>query len=128
MSDLKKRIKAVDDIQKEVVHVDEWDVDIEVRGMDGEARAEYFELSYDKDGKPVHGVVTINAIIATCYDVESGEKLFDAGDAEWLRKKCGAALGQLYLVAFDLSGLAKDEMDKIKNALGVEESDGSTSP
>lgn len=115
MSNLKERIKAVEDIQHEVVHVDEWDVDVEVRGMDGNARADYFNSSYDDDGKPIYGKASVNIVIETCYDPDSGERLFDAGDAEWLAKKSGAALNRLGLKAMQLSGISAEEQEKIKN-------------
>ena len=128
MSDLKERIKKVDDIQKEVVHVDEWDADIEVRGMSGEERAEYFKASYDDEGKPIYGKASVNVLIETCYDPETSKKLFDAKDASWLSKKSGAALNRLGMAALRLSGVSADEQEKIKNVSGVEEKDASTSP
>ena len=115
MSSLKERIKAADDIQSEVVHVPEWDLDVEVRGMDGRGRAEYMATAYDDEGKPIHGETLVGIVVATCYDPESGERLFDASDKEWLAGKSGAALNQLGLVGMRLSGITAAEKDDIKN-------------
>jgi hypothetical protein len=128
MSDLKERIKKANDIQKEIVHVDEWDVDIEVRGMDGSARAIFMETSYDEDGKPIQACILPNIVIATCYDPSTSEKLFDESDASWLCNKNGGALSMLGLVGLRLSGISKKEMGDIKNAFEAGESDDSTSP
>ena len=115
MSDLKKRIKDADDIQHEVVHVEEWNVDVEVRGMDGEARAEYFNSSYDDTGKPIYGKASVHIVIETCYDPETGGRLFEPTDASWLLKKSGMALNRLGLKAMQLSGISIEEQEKIKN-------------
>ena len=120
MSDLKERIKKVDDIRKEIVHVDEWDADVEVRGMSGESRAEYLNSGFDDDGKPIYNKAYIGVIIETCYDPETGEKLFESSDAGWLVKKSGAALDGLVIKAMRLSGISPDEQEEIKNASGAE--------
>ena len=115
MSNLKERIKATDDIQREVVHVDEWDVDVEVRGMDGESRAMFMERAYDDKGKPIISELWPEMVIATCYDCETGEHLFDEADKGWLVKKNGKVIAKLALVGMRLSGITDEARTDIKN-------------
>lgn len=127
MSDLKKRIKAVDDIQKEVVHVDEWGEDIEVRGMDGIGRAEFMKNAYDEDGKPIISELWPEMVMATCYETGTDNKLFGPDDKEWLIKKNGRALSKLALVGMKLSGISDEARTDIKNGSSAEQNEDSTS-
>jgi hypothetical protein len=47
---LRDRIIAVDDTQRELVKIDEWGVEVEVRGMSGAARASISQDAADNNG------------------------------------------------------------------------------
>lgn len=112
MGDIKERIKQVSDIKSEVVHVDEWDMDIEVRAISGADVG----LVYANEDKPDH-VFRADMIIATCYDPETGEKIFDATDAdrELVNSKSAFATGTLVNAAMRLNGLTAEGQGELKN-------------
>ncbi len=117
-SELRKKILEVEDIQKEIVVVPEWgDAEIEVRGMSGLQRALFLRRSTDKDGEVAFERFYPQLLIATCFDPESGELLFDAADADTLNAKSGAALERVAQVSQRLSGLG---------AVDVEEAQGNS--
>ncbi len=111
-NDLRAKVLEADDIQKETVNVPEWDVDIEVRGMSGLQRAKFLRNSTDKEGEVAFEKFYPQLLIATCFDPESGEQLFDPADADALNTKAGAALERVAGVAQRLSGLGGVDVEE----------------
>ena len=103
---LKEKIKAADDIKKKLVSVPEWEVEIEVRTMTGTQRAMALDVSMDDKGNVIHQVFHRELIKACCYDPETGEKVFDDGDNEWMMDKNSASIQTLVQAAMGVSGLS----------------------
>ena len=111
---LRDKIRQSVDGRSEVVTVPEWDdVKIEVRSMTGKERARYLrESTVTSDD----GTVTTDyeklypsMLVACCYDPESGEKLFEPADREWLNDKNARAIERVATVASRLSGIGAQE-------------------
>jgi hypothetical protein len=108
----KKQILDADDILTETVKTPEWGGDVIVRGLNGEERAAFEQSITDDDGK----VVLIGAkekLIVHCVIDKDGERVFSDSDAELLKKKNGAVIQRVYAKCADLSGLSKEESEKI---------------
>lgn len=104
MSELRERILAAKDLASERVHVEAWDVDVEVRGMSARARAVL--VSKAMDGGAVNLVAAYPLMVIECtFHPETGERLFSEADIEALAGKSGEALEQIATVAARLSGL-----------------------
>lgn len=109
---LKEKIKAAQDIKKEVVKVPVWDVEVEVRTMSGKQRSELLSTCMDENGKLQQDVFQVGTIIASCYDPETGNKLFTADDADWLMDKASGPIELLAGKAMRLSGLTRDSAEQ----------------
>jgi hypothetical protein len=119
-SELRNQILKADDIGKEIVEVPEWGVKVEIRGMNGLARAKFLKASAGPDGA---GTVDFerffpDLIIACAFDPETGEQVFDLADREVLNEKSGAALQRLADPAMRLSGLAPESLKEAEADLG----------
>jgi hypothetical protein len=101
-SKLRQFILDADDIQTEKVFIDQWKIEVEVKGLMGIERAKMLnEMKGAIDFVKLYPQI----VIATTYDPETGEKVFEAADIDVLNTKSGAALEQIAAVAMKLSGL-----------------------
>ena len=118
-SELRKTILEADDIGIELVEVPEWGTTIEVRGMDGTQRAKLLK------GAAAGGEVDMekwfpDLLIATVFDPENGEKVFERADRDALNAKSGAAIAAIADVSARLSGLGATDMQIAKEELSEE--------
>ena len=108
---LRDRIIAVDDLQREIVKIDQWGVEVEVRGMSGAARAAIVQDAADNNGS-VNFAKMMPEVVVTCvYDPETGEPVFTQADKDTIMSKNGAALEKINTVAMRLSGFGADAID-----------------
>ena len=112
---LRDRIKEFDDIKKEIVHVDSWGEDVEVRGLMGCDRASLMNECLGEDGKLDNTKFYPGIVVSSCYDPETGEKLFQPGDEDWIMRKSAGAIDMLAAKGMKLSGLTKEA---VKDAEG----------
>lgn len=110
MSDLREKIKNAKDINSEIVHV--WNCDIEVKTIMAKDRARILNEVMSDDGKINNANFHILMIIDSCYDPETNEKIFSHKDAEWLSEKSAGSIEKLSAVVMKLSGLTKDSMEE----------------
>lgn len=129
MTNLRDQIIAADDIQIEALTVPEWGVTIEVRGMDGNARARYLSTFRDPEtGLVNYPALYPSALIECVFDPETGERVFNEGDEGIINQKSGKALERVAVVAMRLSGMNEDaEKDAGKDSSKTSENDASTS-
>lgn len=113
---LRSRILEADDIGKKLVHVPEWDVDIEVRTMTAGKRSEMMKSATDNDGNIDVAQLWPMIIIASAYDPETGEALFTSGDIDALKEKSAAAVELLGSEAMAMSGMGGDPVDEAGKA------------
>ena len=108
MGDIFEKVKAADDIISETVHVDEWDMDIDVRTMNGTAME---QLDYKAE------TFRADLLIATCYEPGADTPAFPNTDEakKILMAKAGFASGRLVRVAMRLNGLSDEGRQELKN-------------
>lgn len=115
---LRKEILEKDDIIAEDLEVSEWGITIEVRGMSSKERAKLLKAS------TIDGTVDMvrwfpDLIIATVYDPETGEKVFERADRDAVNAKSGAAIAAIAEVAARLSGLGETDVEIAKEELSA---------
>jgi len=113
MAGLREKILAAQDVDKEIVHVDAWGVDVEVRSMSLAMRERIGQLASDaeearKEGRDIPPAFSASVVIATAFDPDTGEQLFTADDIAALNEKSAAAVGKLSEVGARLSGLTDE--------------------
>lgn len=112
MSTLKDLILNADDLPGEVVHIDEWGVDVLIQAMDGESRARFAMSGTNADGeRDETAYVQSSARVAVLVlrDPQTKEPIFTDADVPSLAKKSAKALDQVTKVAFRLSGFTEEE-------------------
>lgn len=114
---LRDKILNADDIKKEVVPVEEWDCELEVRGLSGKERNSILNKVMNKQsGEMDLDTLYTTLLIKSVYDPETGEKVFEEKDRDMLSGKSGAALEKVAQVASRLSGLDnKGVQNAVKN-------------
>ena len=123
------KIKAADDLKKELVEVPEWDCAVEVRTMTGAARAQLFgDDVMDAEGNVIRDKAYIKVLIGSCFDPKTGKLIFTDADAEWLGGKSSLATERLAQVATRLSGIGAGALGEAeKNSEPAAENASSTS-
>ena len=71
---LRDRIIAVDDTQKEIVKIDEWGVEVEIRGMSGAARASISQDAAENNGNINFLKMMPELVVQCCFDPETASK------------------------------------------------------
>ena len=104
-NDLRERILSCDDTQKELVTVPEWGVDLEVRSITGKQRNEVYEGTTNSQGKVDLTAVYANLLVASVYDPNTGNQVFNKKDKDKLMDKSGSAIERLLDVAQRLGGI-----------------------
>jgi hypothetical protein len=88
----------------ELVDMPEWDdAKVEVRSMSAGVQARL--------GGGVPSQALFQAIVACCYDPESGERLFVDGDIPWLEGQPPGPIARLGEVCWRLSGTEEKAVD-----------------
>lgn len=109
---LKDAIFSADDIDRELVEVPEWGVTVEVRAMSTGDRARAMQHWTDEEGKVDVGAFYPNLLVASVFDPETGETVFDPDDVEKLNAKSAAVIERLAQVAVRLSGMNPEAVDE----------------
>jgi hypothetical protein len=112
VSSLRDRILSADDIGRKIVHVEEWEVDVEVRTMTAGKRAEMMRAAVGSDGNIDPTMLWPMVIIATAYDPETGDALFTSTDMEVLKNKSAGAIEFLGGEAMAMSGMGGGDIDE----------------
>lgn len=124
---IRDQIFAAEDIRKEIVAIPEWGVEIEVRSLNGADRARILETGVDSFGNVSLQRVYPEMVIATAYDPETGERIFEESDKDNLMAKNALAIDRLAVVATQLSGLSEDAVDEAGKNSSSTRKGGSTS-
>ncbi len=121
-SKLRAKILNAKDIKSESVHVEEWDVTVEVRSLTGSQQLTVSKAAEvkekDASGEPTtrtdNHLLIQGLILASTFDPDTGELVFEPTDVDGLYSKSGAALGKVSAAVLRVNGLAKGEEDKIE--------------
>lgn len=105
------------DVQSEIVHIPEWDVDVEVRGIAAAERiAMYDRIASEQQAGKLAAPVSVmwpTLVIGCTFDPETGEQLFKPDDWTALAQKSGAAIDRLASAAMRLSGISEGSEDAL---------------
>lgn len=112
---LRDKILAASDAKSETVSVPEWGCSLQVRSLTNTERIEW-EVACSKKKR---GKITIDPfrlktslVVASCYDVETGAKVFTDDDIDALSAKNAGVIERLFTAAAILSGISEqDETD-----------------
>lgn len=110
--DLRAKILQTEDIKKERVMIEQWGVEVEVRGLSGEERAKVVNGSRNQKGELDEEKFYPILVIASVYDPQTGEKVFKPADRDMLNQKSFAAIQKVAKVAARLSGLDDEAEEK----------------
>jgi hypothetical protein len=109
------------DIKYKDVEVPQWTrpdgtpVVIRCKTMSAAQRAAWIEASADKSGN-FRASRMYDMVLTNCFDPETDELVFEAGDRDTLMSKSAAAVELLQNAIFVLSGLTKEaEEEAVKN-------------
>ncbi len=125
----KLRDKALNakDLRKELLAVPAWDLTLEIRGLTARLRAAMVERATVKtrgeDGEEVSSVDSkiLNPllIIASCYDPETGERVFDDTDGEGIENKSAESYDLITSCILRLNGMDKAERKVMEKNSGA---------
>lgn len=119
MVNIRQKALNAKDIRSETVVIPEWDnVKIEVRGFTLAERLAFYDRVSDGDNINRANFLP-ELVISSCFDPDSGEKVFETADRDALKTKSAAALERITRVATRLSGL--DERDVAEAEKDLEE-------
>ena len=126
---LREEIRGMEDLTKELVTIPMWnDMKIEMRSMRGMDRVVIFtktggkKKKTDKDPfmeKPPKDAVDVEAdwdpeevfpllVVRSAYDPETGDRVFEDADVDWLVEKSADAFEILINSALKVNGMTKD--------------------
>ena len=135
MGALRDKILNAKDIKSEIVHVDEWDADVQVRGLTGAERADIIAKATVTDTNDagesstrVDQLVLLPLlIIATATDPSDGSQVFGDGDRDAINGKSSSGIDKVTSAALRLSGMTKDEGKAIvKNSAATASADSAS--
>lgn len=112
MSNLSALIFAADDIESELVEVSQWGVTVLVKSMTARDRARMITTGVSDSGVFRLENILPDLVIASTYDPETGERVFEDSDRDALMAKSAAPIEQIATVAMRLSGLEEDAADE----------------
>ncbi len=110
-SKLRDKILNAVDTEQEEVYVKQWDVKILVKGLTGKERDALLQKAVNmKTGQTDMNKLNTWLVIESCYDPETGEKIFEPADFDLVASKSAGALSKIIAVASKLSGLDEEAL------------------
>lgn len=121
--EIRAKILSSEDISAEVIFIEAWSVDVEVRGFTAKQRADIYRRARTvipgPKGRPIVDVDLAKLypeIVVECtYIPDSGEKVFKSGDITELNNKAAGPVAQIADLAVELSGMGREAIDDAKN-------------
>jgi hypothetical protein len=114
---IRDQILSSVDVQSEIVHIPEWGVDVEVRGMAAAERIAMYDAiaTAQQSGKAAAQVAVMwpTLVIGCTYDPETGQQVFTNDDWTALAQKSGAAVDRIATTAMRLSGISEGSEDAL---------------
>lgn len=101
---LRDKILQAQDLKGETINVPEWDVDIEVCGISGKARANLLKIGFTGDILDLEKMYPV-LLSESLRDPETKEKIFKPEDYDALLEKNGAVIERLSRIAARKAGL-----------------------
>lgn len=107
---LRSQILNSNDIKSEMVTIEEWGVTVEVKSLTSKKRANVLSESMDGKGRMDFEKLYPDLVIASTYDPETHDAVFQMADRDLLNEKSGGALEKIAQVVLRLSGLDKESV------------------
>lgn len=110
---IRDKIFAIqDDTPSELVKLPEWGVEILVRGFTLGAKDDFLASILDPKTRQTNlRAFNSGIIVGTCYDPETGDRLFTETDIPQLKERSAALIQRLVDVGTRLSGLTDDAVE-----------------
>lgn len=123
--DIRQRALAAKDERSELVAIEEWGVEVEVRSMTGKERAAVLRRYLSEDGEIDYERLNPELIVATVCAPGTEDRVFSGADIEALNERNAGVLERLAGVALRLSGL--DRAARARAGKGSSESPNGSS-
>lgn len=111
----REAILKANDIEKREVYIPEWGGSVYVRGMTGRER-DQFEANIIRQRGRNTEINMKNArakLVVMCTVDQEGNRLFTDADVALLSEKSAKALDRIFVVAQELSGITREDMEEL---------------
>ena len=109
---LREQILAAEDIPSEILQINEWNVDLLIKGMTAGERIALMQSAFDQaTGQVNMAAVYPDVVVACAHDPETGDPVFTDADKPAILSKSSAAVEKIADVGLRLSGIGKEETD-----------------
>lgn len=109
---LRDRILQTKDIQSNVITVQQWGVDLDIRTMTARERSSLVASCTKPDGTVDMEKMYPLLLIAAVYDPETGEKVFSSDDVDALQDKSASAVEFVAQKVMEISGMNPKAVDE----------------
>jgi hypothetical protein len=126
---LREQILAAEDIPSEILQINEWNVNLLIKGMTAGERIALMQSAFDQaTGQVNMAAVYPDVVVACAHDPETGDPVFTDADKPAILSKSSAAVEKIADVGLRLSGIGKEESDSAgKDSSNSPNDDSSTS-
>ena len=111
----REAILKANDIEKREVYIPEWGGSVYVRGMTGRERDQFEATIIRQRGRNTE-INMKNArakLVVMCTVDQEGNHLFTDADVALLSEKSAKALDRIFVVAQELSGITRGDMEEL---------------
>lgn len=111
----REAILKANDIEKREVYIPEWGGSVYVRGMTGRERDQFEATIIRQRGRNTE-INMKNArakLVVMCTVDQEGNRLFTDADVALLSEKSAKALDRIFVVAQELSGITREDMEEL---------------
>lgn len=121
--EIRAKILSCEDIKTEIIFIEAWGVDVEVRGFTAKKRAEIYRKARTIiPGTKGRQIVDVDLaklypeiVVESTYVPGTGELVFKSGDIGELNSKAAGPIAQIADLAVELSGMGQEAIDDAKN-------------
>lgn len=106
-NNIRSKILGAQDIKEELLTIDEWDVEVLVKGLTGKNRARIMQACVNKKGDVDYEKMYPLLVINGAYDPETLTRIFQEADKDAIGDKAGGAVERIALTVMSLSGLSE---------------------
>jgi hypothetical protein len=102
-------------VKEEKIKIDEWDLEVLIRGLTGGQRAKFLQLTMTSNGGVVPMDKVYSELVIMCvFDPDTGAPMFRPTDKDAILLQPGGILDRLVIKAMELSGLTNESMATLR--------------
>lgn len=109
---IRERIAAHAPYTAELVQIEEWDLEIEVRSLSLGERNEMLAKAAENDGEADMATLYPEIVCRCSYDPETGDKVFAPDDIAFVNSYPGHIIDKIAIPAMKLSGMGEGAVDE----------------